>query len=90
MRYYYRVIMSLASVGGGLFAVSEGFDRLSRGVTGQEVYAAFIIGGVLMLFGYLTYAAARRARDKAAAAALAEAAPRSFATRVVDYWKDGD
>ncbi len=66
MRYYFKVIVALAVIGGGLGSISSGFSMITSGAGGGEVFgigAMLILFGVLVLFGMMIYVGIKRARN---------------------------
>jgi hypothetical protein len=65
MRVFLGIILSLAFIGGGIVPVLAGFSMLSRGITGDDVLAAFLMGAMAILIGAGIFWAVMRARKKA-------------------------
>lgn len=62
MRFIIGLIIALGFILGGLVPFAGGFSMMSRGVTGDDVLAAFFIGGMLELIGVLILFAVFRTR----------------------------
>jgi hypothetical protein len=65
MRFIIGLGLALGFLTGGLVPIAGGFSMMSRGVTGDDVLAAFFIGGMLELIGLLIlYAVFKTRRNR--------------------------
>ncbi len=72
MRFFIGMVLALGFIGAGVFPVVGGFSMIERGVTGDDIYAAFIIGGVLIFVGLLIMWMVIKSRKKRSAIDPAE------------------
>lgn len=64
MRFIIGVILALCFIVGGLVPIAGGFSMMSRGVTGDDILAAFFIDGMLELIGLIMLWAVIKSRKK--------------------------
>ena len=64
MRFVIGLVLAFGFLLGGLVPIAGGFDMMTHGVTGDDVLAAFFIGGMLELIGVLILYAVIKARGR--------------------------
>ena len=90
MRFILGLLLGLAFAAGGIIGFIAAFDMTNRGITGDDVYAALFLGGILLLIGILIIWAAFITRKRAMNIDPEEISAQTRAMRMgMDFGDDG-